>query len=445
MGSRLVQKMNRYDGEDGGEELSELLSRFTSVRDKEIEHDKKLNRNWNSGNWIVRGFELDKKSVSAPPQRKKSDVPSEHIDDPDISLFSYNDEQSNDVSDPKVVSIHTNPRKDPFGFMKTDEDWDEENDPIYVSRVAVDEKESDDLVAVGRSDGSVYLVRVGTDYITSFKAVPKVFFEAVSDDGNDLSEEAPDDMSIVKVRSEMVRSDLVDEEEDMGELIKSSHSSDQDPFEIMHQFHHDEGSSSILNNPISALLLVDDSSTVYTAMEGSGEIKEWSLLDDTNESIKKPSKVFGEGIHLDTIVTLKTIESANFDKKYLFSASLDGSFALWDRETGSLLKKVLIPIDENDGESIDYSPVSILCADIEQDNGLTILYFGLNTGQIVGYSLDEIFSNDAEPRTSCRFFVDPNNKGGVTALKCGGSGSNSLSSKSSILISGGENGVIKQW
>ena len=413
----MLSSKNSPQNEVMNDAISSLL---TTVTEKKLEQGQRTLRNWNRGNWIVRGFALDKNPI-------------------DTREFSV--EQQDYNSDNEIAM------------------------PIHVCKLAMDESShcGEDLVAVGRSDGSVYVVRLGSDFLTTFKAIPNVSFESYDFDNDSDYNSAPcapedrssgmesrNSASIVKINTKMVRSDTGNESESSQVLDSPL---DKNPFEIDSQFcHTEDSSSSAFNSPISALLFVDESSVIYTSTEGFSEIKEWILSDDTDinaddgSNTLSSSKTFDKNVHSDTIVSLKSIDCFQTKKKYLLSASLDGSFALWDRQNGELIKQIHIQ-DTLDNEGEKLSDISILCADVELGNNeeeeSTALYFGLSTGHVVGYQLVEILSNDT-PRPSSFFLFDSSSVS-VTAIKCGGTRSNSLSSISTTLVCGGENGEVKQW
>ena len=92
-------------------------------------------------------------------------------------------------------------------------------------------------------------------------------------------------------------------------------------------------------------------------------------------------------------------------------------------------------------------------------NSSVILFSENCAGHVVGYVASELVGDASVGNTcpvpKCRFIAhDPLrqtsqvadiSRSGVTAISCGGQGSTSLSASSSILLTGGADGVIKQW
>jgi len=444
---------NDFEGFSIGEGATEYSSSFSStpqsevlsnlvenIREKEVEQSQKRIRNWNRGNWEVRGFSLDPYQAPGVDNTMGGNISNKENDN-ENSNFVFSDQETNDEykNDPTNPKIFTKKNRRVESIADVDET------PIHVCKIVVEETEDseidDQLVAVGRSDGSVFIMRLGSEYVTSFQAVPKISFEP-TDDVNPLSDE-DEKMSVMKIKSNMVRSDSINQNKGTdNNNDKRSNSADQ--FEIVGQFHHNDGSSSSYAAPISAMFYTNNH--IYTAMQGSGEVKQWSL-DDGNDGVSISSRVLGGGSnHANAITTLKGFNDDSNNARYLLSTSLDGSFIIYNRNTGVMLQKVFILTHDNIANE---PPAPILCADVEYVDDTIILYFGLSTGQIVAYELNEVLSTNIDqsfPSESCRFFVDPDSKSGsVTSIKCAGFGTETLSSKSTILITGGENGVIKQW
>jgi WD40 repeat protein len=138
------------------------------------------------------------------------------------------------------------------------------------------------------------------------------------------------------------------------------------------------------------------------------------------------------------VVALSTL-SYKVDDNLLFSASCDGSLALWDVNTGDMVCKCQMMQDEKASH--------IICADVDQIR--SIIYLGMATGHVIGYNVEDMIKSASTggvcPVPSGRFMA---HEGGVTAVKCAGEGTLSRSNpgaSSSILLTGGSDGIVKQW
>ncbi|KAI2489286.1 hypothetical protein MHU86_25305 [Fragilaria crotonensis] len=296
------------------------------------EKELKLTQNWQQGNWKVRGFSLDR----------------------------YNAKEDADGVDGSTT----------------------------ISKIALGLD-----VLVGRTDGSVCLVELGTEYWTKFESKLKIV------ETSNLT---------VAVESQLVRSD--EEEPNINEI----------PFEVVHQFMAHEGKE------ISALLLaenVDDETIVVTA-DVAGHLTVWSVPDVSGERVFPLRNLEA---HSDRIVALKQVSIAS--NVLLFSASIDGSLALWDMWTGDLVYRC--QMEEPTGAAI-----RILSVDAKGDR----VFLGLSSGHVVAYLVSEMVQA-ASMEDVCLVpngrFLAHQDEGGVTAIAC--------SDDANSLITGGMDGVVKQW
>ncbi len=316
-------------------QLSQLLSQS---KQQEIEKDMRLSKNWSSGNWKVRGFTLDKfKPIKKPDKEQNLD----------------------------------------------------ESPPIHVCQIAFDETATSNLgefnditetMAVARTDGSIYIIQLGSDYITKFTAVSKQ--QSTVDEGGDDDELS---LSFKKDLAELRRDDIDSRDEQGGGSDISGELLPTTPFEILYQFY-----ANFDNEPISSILYHDE--TVYTAHGVSGDIQVFSLdnftptiPNDANDNVIEsiPAKTL-KGGHSDKVVVLKslsnTIAQSNegsidvSDHNLLLSASVDGSFALWSRDDGNLVYRCQLVDD-------DGNPTSINCADVDTSSNEHFIYFGLSSGK----------------------------------------------------------------
>lgn len=321
----------------GDESLSSLSSSLSSptlglqkaADGFQQEKELKLTQNWQHGNWKVRGFSLDRYSAK---------------DDTDGSTT--------------------------------------------ISKIALGLD-----VLVGRTDGSVCLVELGTEYWTKFESQLKIV------ETSNLT---------VAVESQLVRSD--DEEPSINEI----------PFEVVHQFMAHEGKE------ISALLLAenDNDETIVVTADVAGHLTVWSVPDVSGERVFPLRNL---DAHSDRIVALKQVSIAS--NVLLFSASVDGSLALWDMWTGDLVYRC--QMEDPTGVAIH-----ILSVDAKGDR----IFLGLSTGHVVAYLVSEMVQT-ASMEDVCLVpngrFLAHQDEGGVTAIAC--------SDDSNSLITGGMDGVVKQW
>jgi len=374
---------NHYDdfdfviGDEQGSAPPERLQELVrQVQQEHVRKDAQLAKNWKMGNWKVRGFSLDKYDAT---QDLQEETPSHarRVGGSDASLDNIAPEEA-----PATV---------------------------HVSRVH--SSLTPNQVVVGRTDGSVCFVTLGTQYLTQF--IGKL---TAKETGN----------ATIAIQSELVRSE---------DMMLSEESQDETPFHVDRQFLAHDSS-------IVALATAEnheiDQHLLFTAAEGIGEIRVWGLPDEPEAKVI-PLHTLG-GAHTDTVVALTTLAlSPDEEDNLLFSASKDGSVALWDLQTGDLVYKCqMVQEDE---------PCTILCADV--DPSRSIIYLGMASGHVVGYKVEDLVECAGEgetcPLPSGRFLA---HEGGVTAVKCAGEGTLARSNpgaSSSILLTGGADGVVKQW
>ena len=330
-------KFDDFEGNILGDAVSsttppQLQERLSDYKNVLVKKDTQIAKNWRQGNWKVRGFSLDKYSTTAT------------------------------------------------------------DDAIHVSNVALGLDEQS--ICVGRTDGSVVFVTLGTDYWTRFRATTT----EQDEQKNTISQLIPDKEDTLLV-----------------------------PFEVTHQF--------MAGNSISTMMVAaddnDDEAILVTAGT-DGLIHVWTYPDTTHEKVL-PLRTLEA--HKGTVVAVKKV-SMEGNKDLLFSASQEGKIALWDLWTGDLVLKCDI---------LDDGPSTILCADVEGPH----IYVGLSSGYVLGYLVEEMVLAASEggicPMPNGRLKA---HEGGVTAMVCAGEGTLGLSrpgTKSSILLTGGADGVIKQW
>lgn len=340
---------------DVSPQLQEQISNYKTIW---VQKDAQRAKNWRQGNWKVRGFSLDQYSSSSSSIEVDTDAAGRFAD-------------------------------------------------IHVSKVIMGMDEQS--IVVGRTDGSVVLVTLGTEYWTRFRAAASM---------NDVDDQAgPDDDNASLPQ-------FVPDDNDSSSLLMV-------PFEVTHHF--------MAGNSISAMMVADseqqdrDDTLIITA-GADGVIHVWTYPDTIHDKVLPLRRMEA---HKGPVVALKKVSMRTSNKELMFSASADGIVALWDLWTGDLVVKCQLVDDQE--------PAVITCADVE---GLFI-YVGLASGYVMGYSVDEMVQEASEGRTcatpSGRFKA---HDGRVTAMACAGEGSLGLSrpgTKSSMLLTGGSDGLVKQW
>ena len=124
---------------------------YTAIFQKSVQEDEdrqdRIIKNWESGNWKCRGFSLDKYSTGVTE-----------------------------------------------GNISQDSDKKIKENTVKISTLAFDETASGpgfgqgaEQIAVGRTDGSVYLINLSHEYLTKFQAVPKQYNTHDNDGDDSLS------------------------------------------------------------------------------------------------------------------------------------------------------------------------------------------------------------------------------------------------------------------
>lgn len=429
---------NKNDS-NGNDNLKSLKSRMSQVKSAEEAYDAKLARNWRRGNWGVRGFALDKFATT---------------------------------SDPVLVSAVVAPRS---------------------SALADTSLLQDRTIVVGRTDGSVFVVKLGDEYLTSFVSVPTLVVDEDDSNANNGDAAAGGGEMSVRVENEWMGTEELRNrmQFEQSQLSKGAEEEEQkqvfkDPFVIRHQFlASDQGEAikkMIFDDTIDG---VDCHGVICTAAGTSGEIKIWSLPHSSDVGSGQTVQIaLLSGVHRDAIVCLETMvlpsSDDGYDKKALLSVSRDGTFALWD-------------LSNNIGELISAfqcanvsSDCAITCADVSNPTALIddfsddgskndndVIALGTSTGNVIGYMVEELLSlktvegdgsdilKQPSPNLLFRAHGGDTGKGeAVTAIKCGGGGTIASSARlrgrenaegsrsdasSFILLTGGEDGMVKQW
>lgn len=330
------------DDSSSMQNTQQLRERVDQVRQEQVQQDANLQKNWSMGNWKVRGFSLDQ-----------------------------------------------------FSAVVTEGAKDEESaDAISISQLAQGD-EDDDTIVVGRTDGSVCLVALGTAYLTQFESKLKAV---------ETSNET------VSIESTLVPNH--DDDDDGNTDIQ---------FSVLHQFMAHQGQE------ITSLLMVQQDNqhdaTIVIVGDAWGLISVWSIPTDDDERVLPLRNL--EAHHSNDIVALKTVSLDG--NELLFSASRDGSVALWDLWTGDLVYHCEL------GEAIT-------CADVFDNQ----IYLGLASGAVVAYIVNDMVQAASEggtcPVPNGRFQAVGD--ASVTSIVCGDATDDRYGT---TLVTGGEDGSVIQW
>ena len=374
---------------DGGVDalLSQLL---VESKKKQGEQDARISKNWKSGNWNVRGFALDKvdfttenTSSSGGAEDTTSSTGTSSLLPDDLTQMEF---QKKMGSAPKLRRGDTS-----SSSQKSRESNKESPPPIEVCQIVLDEDalydDASDIMAVGRTDGSIFLIQMGSEYLTKFRTVPRI-----------INEETKDGDLMASIKSELVNEnvlmDKMKESVGMDSTSSSTNSVNEEmgavaatnaPFEILHQFRVGDRTG----NAISSLLF--HGTNLFTSAGVNGDIQVWDIaldLSDEQETMKKteckPLRTLTNS-HSDKIIVLKTLSSSVSNDRdeddashhnLLFSASLDGSIALWDLKSGDLVYRCqMTDADSGNGD------ISVTCADVDRVGSEHFLYLGLSSGK----------------------------------------------------------------
>lgn len=409
------------EGSSGSSNIASLESRMSEVKGAEQAYDAKIARNWSKGNWGVKGFSIDQFSSSS----SSSDTPI-HVS---VVAAPTSSSYANDISLPQDRALP-----------------------------------QDHTVAIGRTDGSIFVVKLGDQFLTNFMAVPTLKMEQREGEQTDQNVDTESSGMTVRVENEWMDSDQVKNRlQDEGTADTQQPTQTLSPFVITHQFIASEQ-----GEPINKLVYHDtteDNSIICTAAGNSGEIRMWKMpssSDNRNEVIIQTAQL--SGVHSSPIVSLETMVIK--EKHILFSASRDGAFALWNLDNNGELITSHQCSDANSG-----TPIPLTCADVynpssfddsvNDENG-NVIFLGSQNGFVMGYVVQEnngVISFNPGPNLLFRAHGTDNGKyEAITAIKAGGDGTISTSARlrgdsdatrrsvsSSILLTGGEDGNVKQW
>lgn len=264
-----------------------------------------------------------------------------------------------------------------------------QEDSTIVSTIIPATDQENLCIWVGRTDGSVLKVQLGKEYWAYFR-----------------SEQNADNLA------SLVRDD---------EQSQTAAPED-DPFLIQQQF-------STGTSPVTHMLEHEEKYLFTVTEQDRSNIQQWLLHEDPERS-PVLCKTF-QGAHSAGIVAMKLLPETNI----LFSAAQDGSISLWDVETGDIVYHCVM-------EGVP----TVQCADSDGHS----IYLGTADGTVVAYrvmDLLEIASNGHDICPMPHGHWTACDKGALTSISCGGPGTlgRGREQPTYVLLTGDENGVVKQW
>lgn len=383
-----------------------LLSRMSSLQREEQRRLAVCDRNWKLGNWFVRGFSLEEETTYSYPIPSVSTI---------ITSSSVTDNYS-------------------------DEDDDDDDDDMDMLQKEID-------VWVGRTDGSIFGIRFGTDYWTRL--------------GN--SDVALDEFESLGMNKDTVfldRDDHNDDDDDDSGVTLRNEPTDTNPFTIVTQFKCKCSSAitSIVALPAMATTNDDDDDDdteamkfdIYAACKDSMIIDHWHYDGNGvsfSNSIITTQSTQNKAL---SILTLRKIHMMVKEvPTTMILAVNDGSMTLWDIKTDTMIGVInTIQIPDVPGGSGLYDIQTITCIDTDNE----FVYVGTESGYVLVYAIHDILQQGCPQSESISavgcWRAAPTDDCPITAIKCGGPGTlgrNSASTTSSILYTGDAQGLVKQW
>jgi len=401
-----------------------LKSRFEQVHEEKRRNDALITQNWRRGNWNVRGFSLDrynpiddiKNNNNEEDDDKNNDdeiidmshlspVPTLNTDNNDIKNIDNDDNDDEKNNNDKVIDISH------LSLVTTLNNNDDDGDNDGVR------KEGEDIVVVGRTDGSVIMVEVGTQYWTKFDSKMTAKLE-----GDSMSVES------TLVRDASRDNDMTAE----NDFISTPNNKNNDiPFEVLHQF------TTPAKRAITSLLPIENNDDhSYTIVTGDidGNVMIHSVSNNGDRS--RANNL--DKIHSNKIVALNLVSIRN-EKKMIVSVSSEGTIALWNLSSGDNVYESRIEISVLQEEYNSDDTLIVHCADVYED----YLFLGLSSGHVLTYKVDEMMEQK-NPIPNGKFSADSSGIApGITAIACGGRGR--LDGSSVIIVTGSADGTVKQW
>lgn len=363
--------INNYDNSASMTVSKVLKDRLTATQQQEYRQDAVTGRNWKRGNWEVRGFSV---------------------------------EDNNNGS----------------------------NVPTTVCRIVASATNECNMIWVGRTDGSVLGVRLGSAYWTRLNQDNVI----------------PGEVNINNSATTEV-SQGQEVEEYRFQSASAIPPTTDTPFEITTQLNAG-------NSSVTALAMAfdeeHDATYLYTATQDQiGVIQQWHIYDsnikdnDFATVTRLPDKQL-QGSHEDVVLFLKVVTLDDIEDTAAILLSADSStIAVWEVSTGKLLGKV--------GITTCIPSSSIQCIDADS----THIFVGTSTGHIVVYRIDHLIAFFAQSSSTISTTTTPldmavgqwfasNTESPITAVCCGdttymGAGR----TMTRTLYTGDANGIVKQW
>jgi hypothetical protein len=552
---------------------SSLTNRIRQVQVRQDEQKRARLQNWNDGEWMVRGFSLDTQDAFV---KEAARLLQQHGDSD--NKIDKNSNNNKNIHVCRIVRDETSRRSRKRSYNnddendEDDENEDDEDDDDEAILLRDDDKDAD-TIWVGRTDGSLLCVALGTEYFAKFQSKLTAAQVSSSKDGG---------MS-VQVSSQLVREDEQqlpirndDDDYDDEEVMVPEQdpllllAPPTSPFEILFQapvpphYYSSSVTTSSMTPPPAVDCILSTRSRLYTSysfskttttptptrgeeqydddddddqtppyydppggrsLSGSGggggrkpleaaagridpslfppsfptsitsgttsssasssllpnivallkqgDIQQWKVVETSNENSKErmtavvPDTIL-TGVHTQDVICLQRLKVKKNNNRagVLFSASRDGSLALWDETSGKLLQAHsfrqdndnddIAAVDSGGGSGNNNAVVTIASAHACGD----YVYLGFASatsgaggdpsmnGKVWIYSLQNLQFHRVGQWTA---YSDASSY--VTAIHCAGPSissspsSSSPSSKSTAftVVTGSSSGELKQW
>jgi len=378
-----------------------LQDRMQAVQQQERRSEAVLGRNWKLGNWQVRGFSLEQHAAGA--------VVDSTSNKPSVDETTMGSSSSEPVQQDPDSTTATAPSV------------------CWIAKSSDD----DDQIWVGRTDGSVFGVQLGTDYWTK-----------LLNNNQNNGDEWLDDTATAPRLSEGSLTLQDDDEDEMPQQQQPPPPSN--PFAIRAQCQASSDSS-----PVTALVAHhgddDGTSYLFTATADRG-LQQWLVLenddDDDDQQFKLIPAVSFEGAHdsSDNIFALKAValETSTATTATVLLSADRHTLAVWDATTGDLLGQSRpLNNDENDD-------IRMECVDTDG----THVYVGTSDGQVRAYRLAHLLDNSSNAAALApvgQWQASSSPDTAITAIHCGDSSMMGSTTQTRTLYTGDGSGTVKQW
>lgn len=382
-----------------------LASRLTQVQAATTADAARVARNWEHGNWQVRGFTLDASDAL--------------------------------VDERAYGSVDATPEDATAAALAL---------PITVCALALSSHDDDGpQVWVGRTDGSLLLVQLGSEGVASFQSQLAIQTNASADANATLA---------VQVASRLVRQEPGDwqippDDDDEARAAALRHQqaqAAQDPFCIRSQLQaYDQ--QAVRHLVTANAHAPSETTLVYTVAAGGTEIQAWQGVavdreedDDGDGRLALVATPTLTGVHTSPIVALQAVsleEDPTAEATLLLSVSTDGSLAVWDIAGGDLLITCCLP-----GDSAGVTSATA---------GAGHWWIATADGRVLGYPLAALLesaANDGPCPLPVGDWAAAADDVAVTALTCLGRtrvGQGPSARDSLVVVTGDATGQVKQW